>query len=225
MINIASVSKKLISGLDQSDPVLAKPAGLRVGDLMIAIFFSYPYNGSYSASGWTSVYTNMPNTSYYVGYAILKKIATQADVDASTFSFTLSGDAIYNGGIIYRIPEGDFNKVQISTNIAGTVTPQSSRNIVILNDVTGDNDSDYSTFSGYTLTGGVSPTFTEEYDDHEASYMRNSLGSAWGRYDSTSNITAFNITATNSGVDTEFKFMLVIGEVPQINNSNMFLMF
>lgn len=227
MISVENTQSQLLSSDIRGTVTLTKPTGLEVGDLMIAIITAYPYlNTLTPPSGWSLIYSNFNNgdSNMYSGLAIFKKIATSSDVSSSNFVFS-DNKTETMGGIIFRIKNGDFNKIQLSGDPSQTVSPQSQNNIIIVGDITGDNDSDASTFSNYTVTAGTSVTFNEVYDNALLAGFRNSMGVAWGLYSSNSNITAFNVTATNSGVDTEFKFMLVIGESAQQDTSKMLLMF
>ena len=227
MISVENTQSQLLSSDIRGTVTLTKPTGLEVGDLMIAIITAYPYlNTLTPPSGWSLIYSNFNNgdSNMYSGLAIFKKIATSSDVSSSNFVFS-DNKTETMGGIIFRIKNGDFNKIQLSGDPSQTVSPQSQNNIIIVGDITGDNDSDASTFSNYTVTAGTSVTFNEVYDNALLAGFRNSMGVAWGLYSSNSNITAFNVTATNSWVDTEFKFMLVIGESAQQDTSKMLLMF
>jgi hypothetical protein len=200
-----------------SSVAIPKPTGLAVGDLMIA-FISIGNSNGFSYTGWTLVGSSLPIPGAEI--VVLKKVATSGDVAASTFTFICSNSPQLVGGIIYRITGANFNNIQFGE---GALTPTVASNLVILCGGAGDNDSDYATFSGYSVTGGMSPTFTENFDTYgtnSANYA--SMGVASGLYTSSSTITAFNITITEvTSVDFTGKGMLLIGETPAVGPTNL----
>ena len=200
MIEIASKST--------GTKVIDKPSGLMVGDLMVAVISVVRSNISGVPTGWTLVGSN--NLSYNF-CSIYKKIATADDVNATSFTWTSS----YNGsGVIYRISQADFEKVETGT---GSITPQSNNNIVLVIGLASDDDNDATTFSAYSVTGGMSPTFTEDLDAYNTSsayYASIGVGSAL--YTSDSEITSFAVTQTSS-TDQSTKSLVVIGEKPSNN--------
>lgn len=189
--------------------VINKPSGLEVGDLMVAVISVVRSAITGAPTGWTLVDSN--NLTYNF-CSVYKKIATTDDVNATNFTWTSS----YNGtGIIYRISQADFEKVEMG---ASSITPKSTKNIVLVIGLASDNDDDEATFSAYSVIGGMSPTFTEDLD----AYARNgsyyaSVGVASALYTSISAITSFGVTVSGS-VDQNTKSLVVIGEKPANNN-------
>lgn len=118
-----------------------------------------------------------------------------------------------NSGVnmeIDYIQLGHYNNVQVST---GGLTPKTFNNLVLLAGMSSDNDSDTCTFSGYSVTGGASPSFTENYDSNGIySAYYGAMGVASGLYQSTSAITAFNVTADLTPDETS-RFMVLIAGV------------
>ena len=111
--------------------VINKPSGLEVGDLMVAVISVVRSGISGVPTGWTLVGSN--NLTYNF-CSVYKKIATADDVSATSFTWTSS----YNGsGIIYRISQADFEKVETGTS---SITPQSKNNIVLVIGLASDND-------------------------------------------------------------------------------------
>lgn len=189
--------------------VINKPSGLEVGDLMVAVISVVRSAITGAPTGWTLVDSN--NLSYNF-CSVYKKIATTDDVNATNFTWTSPRDG---RGIIYRISQADFEKVETGT---GSIKPQSRNNIVLVIGLASDDDSDSATFSNYSVTGGMSPTFTEDLDDYSLSsayYASIGVGSAL--YTSDSEITSFAVTQTGS-TDQSTKSLVVIGEKPANNN-------
>ena len=188
--------------------VINKPSGLVVGDLMLSVFSVVRSAITGAPTGWTLVDSN--NLTYNF-CSVYKKIATTDDVNATNFTWTSS----YDGrGVIYRISQADFEKVKMG---ASSITPKSKNNIVLVIGLASDDDSDSATFSNYSVTGGMSPTFTEDLDTYNTSsayYASIGVGSAL--YTSDSEITSFAVTQTGS-TDQSTKSLVVIGEKPSNN--------
>lgn len=213
MISIASSGIYNIRTGATTAPI-PKPSGLAVGDLMIAVISTVRGSITTAPTGWTVVGSN--NLSYNA-CTVYKKIADASDVSASTFSW-VGTYAI--GGIIYRIPEGDFNNIQMS--LTAPLTPKTKDNAVILVGTSSDDDSDSCTFSGYSTTGGATVTYTEGYDSNgTSSAYYAAMGVASGIYSSFDNITAFNVTA-DSSPDATSRFMILIGDIYTVNHSDLF---
>lgn len=199
MISIASSS----NATGTPAVVIAKPSGLQVGDIMLSIISGNFSDITSFPSGWDTVGSNNLN---YNRVTVYKKAATSDDVSTSTFSWSINGKG---QGIIYRIPQANFSSIQISTT---SLTPTEVNNAVILVGMSGDNDGDSCSFSGYSVTGGVSPTFYEDYDycTIDGSYYA-ALATASSIYSSLSPITSFNVTADNSPDETSRFMILVAG--------------
>lgn len=201
-VTIASTSEYLLAN-NSSAVSIAKPSGLQVGDLMIAIIAGR--SSISEPAGWTIV---EESSQAYSVWGIYKRIANENDVQNVT-SWSFNTGAAPGGGKIFRIPKGDFYNVQLGT---GAITPNVNSNLVFLMSVASDNDSDETTFSGYSITGASSPAFTETFDNYglESSY-RVSMGIAYANYDSTTQISAFNITLDQSP-DENIKRIILVGE-------------
>lgn len=213
MINIASTGIYNASNGATTAPI-PKPTGLAVGDLMVAVISTVISAITSAPTGWTVVNSNNLTYNFCTVY---KKIADASDVSASTFSW--SGTYAI-GGIIYRIPEGDFNNIQMSLN--APLTPKTKDNAIILVGTSSDDDSDSCTFSGYSTTGGATVTYTENYDSlgTSSSYYA-AMGVASGIHSSFDNITAFNVTA-DASPDATSRFMILIGDIYSVNHNDLF---
>lgn len=186
---------------DSTSISIDKPTGLAVGDLMIAVVAGNDGGSTISIpTGWTSLLNNNTTTNGFGWYRAAYKVADSSDVAASNFTFT-NGD----GGVIYRLT-GYATPSLITT---GTGTPNSPDNHLILFNIAADNGGRTVTFSGYSVTGGTSVTFTERYDDANTTGIRVSLGVADGQYASGSAITAFSATVSG-GVDDDNDFLIIV---------------
>jgi len=210
MINIASFS---INTSNLQNCVISKPSGLAVGDLMVAIISSNTYYIAAVPSGWTESKLNQFSYEYCYVY---KKIATQDDVNASSFTWT--GTYIATG-IIYRIPQGDFDNVQVGNyGLNGeALTPTVNNNAIFVVGITTDNDNDPGAFSAYSITGDTSPTFTENYE------FTNIYGGDWcgtgiasAIYTPASLVSIGPYCNFDLSTDNRTNFLIVIGETPAV---------
>lgn len=201
MINIRSSALYLISN-GSGTAAIPRPSGLIAGDTMLAFINSARGGISTAPAGWTVVGSN--NLTY--GFVtVYKKVADAADVAASTFNWTSSYPI---GGIIYAIAESS-GSIQMST---GGLTPTSSNSLAFLVGMSSDNDSDSCTFSGYSVAGGASPAFTENYDSWSgSSTYYAAMGVASALYQSAGAITSFNVTADATPDETSRFLVLVAG--------------
>ncbi len=181
--------------------VLTKPTGLTVGDTMVAIVVAETTADLAAPGSWTGAATL--NTASYAKSAVFYKVADSADVAAANFTFT--GTNI-RGGILYRI-----SGAAIAENFVGTGTPKATDGLVIIWGIAGDNDGSNTSFSGYSVTGGASPTFTERLDSSENTGLSTALGVADAVYTSAAAITAFNVTIA-AGMDETASQMIFINQ-------------
>lgn len=80
-----------------------KPAGLSVGDVMVAFIAERNGGTPGTASGWTSLATQTAVSGSLQIYRFQAKVADSGDVAASTFSFPSSGGAQNLRGAIVRL--------------------------------------------------------------------------------------------------------------------------
>ncbi len=86
-------------GADSTTCVIVKPAGLSVDDLMVAQVVTYVYGTAVTPPGsWTEIRQDFDGTVRDIRSALFWKIAVQADVDATDFTFTV-GDEVNLGAI------------------------------------------------------------------------------------------------------------------------------
>jgi hypothetical protein len=195
--------------------VITKPVGLVVGDLLLAIVAddSFNFNALAAPAGWTTLFRNNLETDDNYGEVMVCYIvATATEVAASNFTFTNS-----EGGILYRI-----SGAAPSSMSSGTGAVIGAQNLLLLIGASADNDTDAATFSGYSVTGGESPAFTERFDSYNPAGFRVSLGVADTVYNSTENITAYNvtITAVRDGVDDKNSYLVKIPAAQSVTGSN-----
>jgi len=208
-------STSTITGNVFSDPLtFLKPAGLSVGDLLIVDFIVENTSGTITnASGFT--------TTESVSIGISKrhrafKYATSGDVAGSNFEFTVPTSKYYLG-VMYAI-EGAFGNPTSGVSF----TPVSANTLAIISGYTSDNDNNIATYSGYSLTGGTSPGFTEIIDAATASGAGDiSIGSAWGLYESFTEVTGFAVTITDNGpLDNTGESVFFVNELTNATGTN-----
>ena len=202
------------------DLVITKPTGLAEGDLLVAVIASAGSMGT--PAGWTVRATvNQCD--------VFSKVADAGDVAASNFTFTATG-SFGHIGALYRISgfapttPGFYEETGSDTilnngstttlSTACSITPVSNESLVIMAAHTWrDNDSDYATFADWALTGGTSPTFTERIDTKlniNAPDDTVGLAVADGTYSGTTEITNFEVIATEFGNDTHTAYHLIL---------------
>lgn len=189
---------------------ITKPSNLAVGDLMVAQIMCN-INPSISApSGW-NLHTTLSPFSNGACY-FYRKIATATDVSATNFVWTSTNTGM--GGIIYAVINGDYDNIQHSTS---AVTPTKASNLALLYGISSDNDSDPCTWSGYAVTGGMSPTFTENIDSYGTySTYYVSLGVASGIYSSAIAISGITVNAGATPDETSRGIFLIGESTPPI---------
>lgn len=194
--------------------VITKPVGLTIGDLLLAIVADDQYNFDVLAApgGWTTLgrYTS-GDSEKHVEVLVCWIVATSTETAATDFTFTNA-----SGGILYRISDSEPTLMS-----QGTGSVYGGQNLVIVIGASGDNDSDYSTFDSYSVSGGVSPTMTERFDSHNTEGFRESLGVADGVYNSSEDITGYGVTITSSGGnDSELTLLIKIPATQNASASN-----
>lgn len=198
--------------------VITKPVGLVEGDLLLAIVADdqYDYDALAAPAGWTTLFrNNLETDSDYGEVMVCYKVATATEVAASNFTFTNS-----EGGILYRIS----GAAPLSMS-SGTGSVTGAQNLLILIGASADNDSDAAYFGGYSVTGGESPSFTERFDSYNPAGFRVSLGVADAVYNSTSDISAYNVTITayTDGLDDKNSYLVKIPASQSVTGSNNLL--
>jgi hypothetical protein len=193
---------------------ITKPTGLAVGDLLLAIVADdqYDFDTLGTPAGWTTLFRNSTGSNKYGEILACYIVATSTETAASDFTFTNA-----EGGILYRISGAS------ATNMSqGTGAVIGTQNLVIVIGGSADNDSDGATFSGYSITGGASPSFTERFDSANAASFRSSLGIADAIYNSISNITGFSVTISpiSDSLDDEYSTIIKIPAVLNASASN-----
>lgn len=198
-------STSTVTTLTARPLVLTKPTGLAVGDMLLAFVVQ---NAGSSAtlstpSGWTAVLANDQDSDTKTSGAAFAKIADAGDVAASDFSFT-TNNASSLMGVLYRI-SGHAGISSIANAV--TYAPPGNSSLVFIFAYAGDNDGSSTSWSGYSITGGATPTFTERIDT--SAVVNASIAVADGLYSSNSSITAFDVNG-GAGMDGTRKRFLAI---------------
>ena len=201
-IAVQSVSSN--TTFSATSTILTKPAGLAVGDLMIACIFNGNTTTTIATkSGWTLVQnqTSANTTSISMQY----RIAEAADVAASDFTF--AGTQVYQTGAMLRVDgfattaivgasETDFANDTASGTYAFTATSTptvaSSLVVTLFGCAQGDG---VTTMDSYTSTPSIS--FTEILDvSVDAGSVDPHCAAAYGTYSGSAEITAYGAVAS-----------------------------
>lgn len=172
------------AGADSTTCVIVKPAGLAVDDLMVAHVVSAERTTSHtSPENWTEIRQDV-GESFNCRASLWWKIAVQADVDATDFTFTV-GDQANLGAITAwygHDPITPINAHNGQANIASftctapTITPSIADCEICLFCSVRNN----TTISGYSIANNNPPSWTERYDQltTEGFYCNTAMGSA-----------------------------------------------
>ncbi len=198
---------------------IAKPAGLQVGDVMIANFAMRGTSTvDVTGTGWTLIRGAAFETSLKLARAtLLYKVANATDVAAPDFDFTLAGSGGNHGGCgaitafsgvdvsggvtPNGTPGGPFDVTPnaISVDTAGSANPTAaalttaSANAAVIMFVMAQNNP---TSSGWSTT---SPgALTELYDDGQPGTNRSQVSAAWARKTSPGSTGTGNVTMTST---------------------------
>jgi fimbrial isopeptide formation D2 family protein/uncharacterized repeat protein (TIGR01451 family) len=198
---------------------IAKPAGLQVGDVMIANFAMRGTSTvDVTGTGWTLIRGAAFETSLKLARAtLLYKVANATDVAAPDFDFTLAGSGGNHGGCgaITAFsgvdatggftPNGtlggpfDVTPNAISVDTGGSANPTAtalttaSANAAVIMLVMAQNNP---TSSGWTTT---SPgALTELYDGGQPGTNRSQVSAAWARKTSPGSTGTGNVTMTST---------------------------
>ena len=203
-------------GADSTSCVITKPAGLAVGDLMIAqVVGTDPVSGNLGTftapAGWTSI--RQDTMSSNLASALFWKIADASDVAASTFTFTATGATSNRGAITAWYGHNPINPINAhngQTNAASTtvtsagITPSVADCMILLFCGIYDNN----TQSGYAIAIDDPLFMSEAYD--LPSNLSFDLGLSLG-YTTRSQTTATGDgTATSSGSDANIGQLVAI---------------
>lgn len=171
VIQSSATATDLTSG--HTSLTIAKPSGLAVGDIMVAVIGYFRISGTYTGTGWTRPVNQVNGSSAIV---ILHKVADAGDVAASDFTFNTS-DADGSYGILYRI-DGQSSTVPISAsdgaNLSGDtstptftidVSPQTTDALFIVG--LSAKPTSTTTVDTYTISG-TNPTWTEQFETYDS---------------------------------------------------------
>ena len=222
MTNVIIESKDTQDIAAGNSVVFDRPAGLEVGDLMVATCFLASGNltpDDISApAGWTAAYAKQVITdSPKVLMQGFYKIAASGDVAASTFTFASDDVQTGGGGEMYRISGfraadpigGTGKKEQLNTNGAELIfdsafTPDQQRTFYILSYVHSDTNS-------VSLTSPVidatNPTWLSQFTD--VASAETSAYIFTGVVTSTDEITKVNQTVTGSTLSTDWVVSII----------------
>jgi len=224
MADFRSIATTNFATSEVSSLVITKPAGLAVGDLMVAILSKSDTINSQdsdinTASGWTLRGERKFNDSDGE-LNIQTKVAASGDVAAGNFTFT-TDNPCFVGGVIVAVSDpasgAEFQSIEMDSTGSVTVLSNTSAltplvaNTLIIVAIASQTGNDTTT-SAFSSTPSI--TFTERADFVRGSVTDDpSLAIATGVYTGTSEITAYGATLSNAAL-TASSLILIN---PQVN--------
>lgn len=223
---------------DANNVVVTKPTGVQSGDLLL-IAVPGPGNATATCSGFTTAVHDFANFSgglQDLSLTLLYRIADSSDVSASNYTVDPGISATDSGAVVMmRVTGWTTGNPVLYTHADGSSQDASSFTInptglsiarpggclLIMLSLFGSNDSPVSTatFSGYSVTSGVSnPSWTEVLDTTfyaQSGTTKGSFSVAYANTTDTSAITAFRVdgaTDTSGNADTERVLLCVLCE-------------
>jgi len=197
--------------------VIPAPSGIQVGDTLLCIVMDdqSDFDNIVLPAGWVLIQNGHNSSTDYIEYQIGYKVAVLADTTATDYTFTNC-----EGGVIYRLSNCAPTAIGVGIGV-----PDSPDTLLIVVGMSADNDSDWASFSGYSVTGAGSPTITERYDIHQNTGFRCSMGVGDGFGTTQAEITAFDvtITANTDGLDDTLKLLIQVPSIVDATGTNALL--
>ena len=224
MADFRSIATTNFATSEVSSFVITKPAGLAVGDLMVAILSKSDTINSQdsdinTASGWTLRGERKFNDSNGE-LNIQTKVAASGDVAAGNFTFT-TDNPCFVGGAIVAVSDpasgAEFQSIEMDSTETVTILSNTSAltpivaNTLIIAAIASQTGNDTTT-SAFSSTPSI--TFIERADFVRDSVQDGpSLAIATGVYTGTAEITAYGATLSNAAL-TASSLILIN---PQVN--------
>jgi len=186
---------------------VTKPAGLVVGELIVAILSSYgtpnDNNGSFNTlSGWSKAVGG--NYGNEIGQSIQYKLAASGDVAASNFTFThtnskdlvgkiirVSGNNVLTGGLAATDGQTGGNTGATFDGTLTAFTPPVDGALVIMQVGGSDTSGSARTVGSYTVAG---TSFTEAYDESVSGSEYGGAAAAYGIQGTAAEISTYKAT-------------------------------
>lgn len=166
-------SLSLVAATNGANAVFTKPAGLAVGDLMVAMLGGELFSRT-APAGWTNQ-GNQAGGSGNGNSTMFSKIADSSDVAASTFTFVGSSDS--NGGTLYAFTAGTFDSANpfafINHNLTTGQTPSwaiggvPTANCMFIMFMQNFTTGSSPTASGYAVATSDPSPWTEDQDSNK----------------------------------------------------------
>jgi len=204
--------------------VITKPAGIAVGNLMIATVAyndnsanGLQLNVAPTSTGWTLIQdVNLDNSNGNDEWrgAVFYKVAVASDVTATNYTFTVDTDADgvvggivafagVNSGSPFDVAPGTINVTNSNIITATTVTTVTAGSAILMLGMVSDNNA----LAGWTTT---SPgTLTEILDASTANGGDNAVGAAWA-IKPAAGATGNGTTSAMAGTDQNGGILLAI---------------
>lgn len=207
-----------------TDLTITKPASVAVGDLLITVIGVDGGGGATltTLSGWTLLQNNISGT----GIACYWRTATSADVSATDYTWSMSGNTTEMSGVILRIsgqPTGSeiaSSEIDTASETDTTVTfttasaPTTSESLIIMG-VSGVNNV---SLSSYATT--PSATFTERADLPLTSFF---FGVATAPYTGTTQVTSRVFTTSGNVSGTQYSVLLFVNVIQNASGTTALL--
>lgn len=207
-----------------STVVITRPTGLVVGDIVFAHLSAQgasttqtwsPPAGfiSLQNSGATGV-TTMAEQTFY-------KVAVQADVDATSFSFIPSSGGGNQFGTVFNVKGGLASTITYAVNNVTTnntvtttgLTPFSANSLLVMIGSIVDGTKLSVTQASYSIATS-NPTWTEQYDNFSDTYNTGHAIASASRPEATATGVSTVIATPNSGtVDVYFQVLISISDI------------
>lgn len=200
---VSPVFKSISTGswVSGSSIVINKPAGLEVGDLMVAIT-AIDNNGASTPTGWIKL-EGASQEIYRVGLEAYAKIADATDVATSTF--TMNGGLYTSTGAILRISDASINDITTSIQFIddwGTATKSFDPGVIPVRDdsllVSSFHSARNYTYSGYGIDVD-NPTWTERVDLGTSAEGGHSFALATAIRSTSTTTDSYYVTRSNTG--------------------------
>lgn len=207
------------------DLTITKPASVAVGDLLVtAIGWKNGISRSLTTlSGWTALQVSGSDV---IGIAVFWRTATSADVSATDYTWSMSGNCSWMSGVMLRIsgqPTGSeiasseidtANETDTTVTFTTASSPTTSESLIIMG-VSGVNSV---SLSSYATT--PTATFTERADLPLAELF---FGVATAPYTGTTQVTSRVFTTSGNVSTTQFSFFLFVNVIQNASGSNALL--
>jgi hypothetical protein len=230
-------SSQTSSNTNASSVVVTKPAGLAIGDLMIA-YIGFLHIGSSgqsvtTPSGWTQIQQINQNR---LVLAAFSRIADSGDVAASNFTFNFSTTVDQSGGSIIRLNnaiavspvaasevDGNSGPGDAVVSFTAASTPLSSNSLYLVGFALGATSiASAFTAATYTITPSIALAEAVDTSVQEGGSSGNAFGLAvaYGSASSSAQITEYGCTVNQTPSRAEAGILVIVSGSVDATASN-----